>query len=140
MYDEHTCLGVNQGNVGQTASFVSHVKFPIGLDMHTNAIPRLSLSIAPWTAAKKAQIVMDIRQDLHNLGLTANSIQNARYYNSNRCFIRTKKACNTEIVNYIITLTFCNGCRHNHKAIYAKKKKNVINLKYFLSNHSKIIE
>lgn len=69
----HTFLFVNPGRVGTTASFKSHVKFPEGLDMHTNPIPRLSLNKAVWTQAKKTQVVIDKRQDRHNLGVGAST-------------------------------------------------------------------
>lgn len=45
-YEAYTRLLSTHGSVGTMASFSSHVKFPTGLDMHSNAIPRLSLSMA----------------------------------------------------------------------------------------------
>jgi len=68
-YDVYTCLRSTHGSVGIVASFSPHVKFPTGLDMHSSAIPRLSLSMAIWIAAKKTQNAMDKRQEPHNLGL-----------------------------------------------------------------------
>lgn len=69
----YTCFRSTHGKVGTMASFGSHVKFPIGFDMHSNAIPRLSLSMAIWTEAKKTQNAMDKRQEPHNLGFGARS-------------------------------------------------------------------
>lgn len=69
----YTCFWSTHGRVGTLAWFGSHVKFPTGFDMHSNAIPRLSLSMAIWTAAKKTQNAMDKRQEPHNLGFGARS-------------------------------------------------------------------
>jgi len=79
----YTFLRYARGSVGTTASFGLHVKFPTGLDMHSNAIPRLSLSMDIWTDAKKTQNAMDKRQEPHNLGIGAGSKIRNIIYNNN---------------------------------------------------------